>query len=72
MVYHSMTRTLPTQCHLMFLRHHSGCFSIETFEMRLSHSYLKNWQTGPIKGEGKYFHGKLKMWKDCIKTNFHG
>ena len=25
-----------------------------------------------IKGEGKYVHGKLKMWKDCIKTNFHG
>ena len=28
--------------------------------------------TGPIKGEGKYVHGKLKTWKDCIKTNFHG
>ena len=26
--------------------------------------------TGPIKG--KYIHGKLKMWKECIKTNFHG
>ena len=29
-------------------------------------------KTGPIKGEGRYFHGKLKMWKECIKTNFHG
>ena len=28
--------------------------------------------TGPIKGEGKYVHGKLKMWKERIKTNFHG
>ena len=28
--------------------------------------------TGPIKGEGKYVHGKLKTWKDRIKTNFHG
>ena len=28
--------------------------------------------TGPIKGEGKYVHGKLKIWKDRIKTNFHG
>ena len=28
--------------------------------------------TGPIKGEGRYVHGKLKMWKECIKTNFHG
>ena len=28
--------------------------------------------TRPIKGEGKYIHGKLKTWKDHIKTNFHG
>ena len=27
---------------------------------------------GPIKGEGKYVHGKLKMWKERIKTNFYG
>ena len=27
---------------------------------------------GLIKGEGKYFHGKFKMWKERIKTNFHG
>ena len=25
-----------------------------------------------IKGEGKYVHGKLKTWKERIKTNFHG
>ena len=25
-----------------------------------------------IKREGKYVHGKLKMWKERIKTNFHG
>ena len=28
--------------------------------------------TEPIKGEGRYIHGKLKTWKECIKTNFHG
>ena len=28
--------------------------------------------TEPIKGESKYVHGKLRMWKECIKTNFHG
>ena len=27
--------------------------------------------TGPIKGEGKYVYGKLKTWKERIKTNFH-
>ena len=26
--------------------------------------------TEPIKG--KYIYGKLKTWKECIKTNFHG
>ena len=28
--------------------------------------------TGAIKGGGKYVHGKLKTWKDHIKTNIHG
>ena len=28
--------------------------------------------TEPIKGEGRYIHGKSKRWKECIKTNFHG
>ena len=28
--------------------------------------------TEPIKGEGKYVHGKLKTLKERIKTNFHG
>ena len=28
--------------------------------------------TEPIKGEGKYMHGKLTTWKESIKTNFYG
>ena len=28
--------------------------------------------TEPTKGEGRYVHGKLKMWKESIKKNFHG
>ena len=28
--------------------------------------------TEPIKGEGRYAHGKLKTWKERIQTNFHG
>ena len=31
-----------------------------------------NLAIGSIKGEGKYVHGKLKMWKELIKINFHG
>ena len=36
MARHNTTRTPPTQCNLMFLRHRSGCFGIETYGMRLS------------------------------------
>ena len=28
--------------------------------------------TEPIKREGRCGNGKLKIWKECIKTNFHG
>ena len=28
--------------------------------------------TEPIKGKDRYVHGKLKTWKERIKTNFHG
>ena len=28
--------------------------------------------TEPIKKEGRYVNGKLKTWKEHIKTNFHG
>ena len=28
--------------------------------------------TEPINGEDKYMHGKLKTWKEGIRTNFHG
>ena len=31
-----------------------------------------NLATKPIKGESKYVQGKLKTWKERIKTNFHG
>ena len=32
---------------------------------------FEKWATEPIKGEGKYVHGKLETWKERIKTNFH-
>ena len=28
--------------------------------------------TEPIKKGGRYVHGKLRTWKERIKTNFHG
>ena len=33
---------------------------------------FENLATEPIKREDKYVHGKLKKWKDRIKTNFNG
>ena len=71
MVCHSSIRTLPIHCHSTSLRKKSGCLNIKRFVMRLSHSYLKKMATEPIKVEGRYVHGKLKTWKECIKTNFH-
>ena len=72
MACHNTTKTLPTQCLLMFLRHRSGCFSIETSGMGVESQLFKKLTTEPIKGEGKYMHGKLKKWKERSKTNFHG
>ena len=36
MAFHNMTKALPIQCHLMFLRQRSGCLNIKRFAMRLS------------------------------------
>ena len=33
---------------------------------------FENLATEPIIRKDRYVHGKLKMWKECIKTNFHG
>ena len=69
---HNTTRTLPAQCHLMFLKHRSGCFQYRRFEMRFELQLFEKLTTEPIKGEDKYVHGKLKTWKERIKTNFRG
>ena len=71
MAYHSAIKSLPIQCHSMSLRKTSACLNIKRFGMRLSHSYLKM-ATESIKGEGRYVNGKLKTWKEHIKTNSHG
>ena len=49
----------------MFLREGSGYNEVES-------QLFEKLATEPIKGEGKDVHGKLKMWKERIKTNFHG
>ena len=33
---------------------------------------LEKMATEPIKKEGRSANGKLKMWKERIRTNFHG
>ena len=71
MVCHNTTKTAYTM-------------SFNVFEAREWVSqYTKIWNevesmlfeklvTELIKGEDKYVYGKLKMWKEHIKTNFHG
>ena len=39
---------------------------------KVESQFFEKMATEPIKGEGKYIHGKLKTWKERIKTNFHG
>ena len=33
---------------------------------------FKRLTTEPIKGEDKYIHRKLKVWRERINANFHG
>ena len=40
--------------------------------MKAESQLLEKLATRSIEGEGKYIYGKLKTWKDRIKTNFHG
>ena len=44
MIYLNTTITELIQCPSMFLSFHSGCFTMEISQMRLSCSYLKSWQ----------------------------
>ena len=70
-VCHNTIKILPIQCHSMPLRKNSGCLNIKRKIWNEVESQLFEKQaTEPIKG--KYVHGKLKMWKEGIKTNFHG
>ena len=47
MFSHGVSQTIKTlliQCHSMSLKKKNECFSIETFGIKLSHRYLKNWR----------------------------
>ena len=60
-----MIKTLPIQRHSMSLRQKRRWNEIES-------QLFEKMVTEPVKGEGRYIHGKLKTWKERIKTNFHG
>ena len=69
MVCNNMIKTLPIQCYSMSLRKEWVSQYKKIWNKFESQLYEKL-ATGPIKG--KYAYGKLKKWKECIKTNFHG
>ena len=71
MVCHNAIKTLPIQCHLMSLRKKCGWLSMKRFD-EVEPQLFEKLVTEPIKKESKYVHGKLKTWKERIKTNFHG
>ena len=41
-------------------------------DLEVESQLLEKMATEPIKREGRYVNDKLKTWKECIKTNFHG
>ena len=53
MVCHNARKALSRQCHSMSLREKGECLNIKRFGMRLSHSYLKNWQQNQEKQKAR-------------------
>ena len=56
----------------MSLRKKSGCLNLKKIWNEVESQLFEKLATEPIKREGSYVHGKLKTWKERIKTNFHG
>ena len=70
MVCHNTIKTLPIQCHSMFLRKKGECLNIKKIWNEVESQLFEKLATEPIKD--KHICGKLKTWKESIKTNFHG
>ena len=71
MACHNMIKTLPIQCHSMSPTKKSGCLNKKSWN-EVESLLFEKLATEPIKREGRYVNGKLKTWKERIKTNFHG
>ena len=69
MACHNTIKALPIPCYSMSLRKKSGCLNILS---EVESELFQKLPTEPIEGEGMYVYGKLKTWKERIKTNFHG
>ena len=70
MVCHNTIKTLPIQRHSMFLREWMSQY--KNIWNGVESQLFEKLATEPIKREGKYVHGNLKTWKECVKSNFHG
>ena len=57
------------QCHSMFQRFPSGCFTIKTSGTRLSRIYLRSLDQS-LEKKSKYTHRKLKTWTEGMKLIF--
>ena len=54
----------------MFLRHVFECFRYRNIWNEVESQLFEKLTSESIKGEGKYMLGKLKTWKEDIKTIF--
>ena len=70
MVCHNTIKTLPIRFHSMSLRKKGECLNIKKIWNEVESQLFEKLATEPIKD--KHVRGKLKTWKESIKTNFHG
>ena len=56
----------------MLVKKKSGHPGTKRSGMRLSSQLFEKLATETIKRKEKYIYGRLKTWKDCKKTSFHG
>ena len=68
MVCHNTTSTLLTKCHLMYVSEApEWVLQYRNIWNEVELQLFEKLTTEPLKGEGK-----LKMWKERMKTNFQG
>ena len=72
MACHNTIKTVPRKCCSITLRQKSECINIKKIWNEVESQLFEKLATEVIEVKGSYVYGKLKMWKERLKTNFHG